>query len=170
VQVRAVQGDTGDVGDVVAAEGCHLALLHNVLEYVDDPAASLADVVRTVRPGGSVSLLVANTVAAVLHRALAGHTEDALHLLESREGRWGPTDPMPRRFTAEQVSALAADSGLQVGPPRGVRVFTDLLPGRAVDVDQPSGRALVELEAAAADHPALSAVATQLHLVGRRPG
>src|SRR5690606_22063921 len=73
VRVNAVQGDTRDLGDLLPEASAHLVLVHNVLEYVDDPLAALRDVVSVTRPGGTVSVMTANAVAAVLHRALAGH-------------------------------------------------------------------------------------------------
>ncbi|MBB4930933.1 SAM-dependent methyltransferase [Lipingzhangella halophila] len=170
VRVRALQGDTRDLADLLPAGQAHLVLVHSVLEYVDAPAASLADVVGITRPGGAVSLLAANSVAGVLHRALAGHLEEARRLLGDPEGRWGESDPMPRRFTAEQLVALTEQVGLAAPTVQGVRVFADLLPGRVFETDQQVGEQLVELEKVAAEHPALSGIATQLHVVAHRPG
>ncbi|MFC7330263.1 methyltransferase domain-containing protein [Marinactinospora rubrisoli] len=169
VRVRALQGETGDLADLVPAGHAHLVLVHNVLEYVEDPLAALRDVVRVTRPGGAVSLLAANAVAGILHRSLAGHFEEARRLLESADGRWGPADPMPRRFTERHLTGLAAQAGLTETEVRGVRVFADLLPGRVFEGDPQAGQALMELEQAASVHPALSGIATQLHVLARRP-
>ena len=57
-------------------------ICHNVLEYVDSPAAAMAAIARVLRPGGTVSVLAANTVAAVLQRALAGRYDEARRLLD----------------------------------------------------------------------------------------
>ncbi|WP_233515064.1 methyltransferase domain-containing protein [Marinitenerispora sediminis] len=169
VRVRALQGETGDLADLVPAGHADLVLVHNVLEYVEDPLAALVDVVGITRPGGAVSLLAANAVAGILHRALAGHLQEAQRLLESADGRWGEADPMPRRFTERQLVELAALAGLPETEVRGVRVFSDLLPGRVFEGDPQAGRALLELEQAASAHPELSGIATQLHVLARRP-
>lgn len=168
VEVRGIQGETSDLAELIQPEHAHLVLVHNVLEHVEDPFSALGDVVRVLRPGGTMSLLATNVVAAVLHRALAGYPEDARHLLVSPQGRWGSTDPMPRRFTREQLHDLVTSSGLEVLATHGVRVVTDLLPGRSYDGEPQAARDLVELEQQAAHHPDLSAVATQLHLLARR--
>ncbi|MEY9213006.1 methyltransferase domain-containing protein [Thermobifida halotolerans] len=168
VRVRAVQGDTRDLRDLLPESHAHLVLVHNVLEYVDDPLVALRDVVSATRPGGVVSVMAANAVAAVLHRSLAGHLADALALLESPEGRWGPNDPMPRRFTVARLTALAREAGLARTELRGVRVLGDLLPGRVFE-DPQTPDVLVALEKAASAHTELSGVATQLHLLARRP-
>lgn len=168
VPVRGVQGETRDLAALFAPASADLVLVHNVLEYVDDPAAALHDVVGITREGGAVSLLVTNAVAGALHRALAGHITEAHHLLGDPDGRWGEGDPMPRRFTRQQVLELIGRAGLSGESVRGVRAFADLVPGHAWEGDAHAGQHLVELERAAAEHPELIGIATQLHVVAHR--
>ncbi len=168
VSVRGVQGETRDLAALFASASADLVLVHNVLEYVDDPAAALHDVVGITREGGAVSLLVTNAVAGALHRALAGHITEAHHLLGDPDGRWGEGDPMPRRFTRQQVLELIGRAGLSGESVRGVRAFADLVPGHAWEGDAHAGQHLVELERAAAEHPELIGIATQLHVVAHR--
>jgi hypothetical protein len=170
-----------------------------VLEYVDDPAAAMASLATAVRPGGSVSVLAGGQLAAVLHRAIAGHFDEARRLLganrstapaEHPEPRLStpehPTPrpfsseppaprrsiaehPAPRRFTAEQLAELAAVAGLVPGEVHGVRVFADLVPSGPIDSEPAAAAALIALESAAATHPVLRALATQLHLLANKP-
>ncbi|MBQ1083603.1 MULTISPECIES: methyltransferase domain-containing protein [unclassified Nocardiopsis] len=169
VMVRGVQGETQDLASLFPAASADLVLVHNVLEYVDDPVSALADVAGVTRPGGAVSLLVTNAVAGALHRVLAGHITEARHMLEDPDGRWGGADPVPRRFTRQQLLDLIGQSGLTGESVRGVRVFADILPGHAWEGDAQAGQQLVELERAVADHPELIGVATQLHAVALKP-
>jgi S-adenosylmethionine-dependent methyltransferase len=168
VVVRALQGDADGLPDMVGPDSADLVLCHSVLEYVDDPAAALAAIARTVRPGGAVSVLAANQVAAVLHRALAGHFEDARRMLSSAQGRWGERDPMPRRFTSGMLAELIEGAGLRVREVHGVRVFSDLVPSGIVDGERGAADDLAVLERAASMHPVLKDVATQLHALARR--
>ena len=168
VEVRALQGDADGLLEVVGPDSADLVLCHSVLEYVDDPAAAMASVARTVRPGGAVSVLAANQVAAVLHRALAGHFEDARRILSSAQGRWGEHDPMPRRFTSGMLAELMAGAGLHVGEVHGVRVFADLVPSGMIDGERGAAEDLIALERAVSMHPVLKDVATQLHALARR--
>lgn len=168
-RVRPAQGEATDLPDIVGAQGADLVLCHSVLEYVEDPAAGLAAIVAATRPGGAVSVLVANPVAAALRRALAGQFDDATRLLHDPGGTWGDRDPMPRRFTRESATRLLADAGLSVTDIQGVRVFADLVEGPLVDAESGAAEALVALENAAANHPALRDIATQLHISTRRP-
>ncbi|MUN41735.1 methyltransferase domain-containing protein [Actinomadura litoris] len=169
VSVRSVQGDAVDLPDLLGAGAADLVLCHSVLEFVDDPAAAMAALTSTVRPGGSVSLLTAGQVAAALHRAVAGHFDDARRVLTSTSGRWGEGDRMPRRFTRETLSALVRGAGLRVAELHGVRIFADLVPAGLVDGDADSAEALLALESVAAVHPVLRDLATQLHLVADKP-
>ena len=169
VSVRAMQGDAVDLPDLLGRDAADLVLCHSVLEYVDDPAATMAALTATVRPGGSVSILVAGQVAAALHRAVAGHFDEARAVLTDPSGRWGEGDRMPRRFTRETLSSLVRGANLHVAELHGVRIFADLVPGGMLDGDADSADALIALESVAAVHPVLRDLATQLHLVADKP-
>ncbi|HEV7627082.1 MAG TPA: methyltransferase [Streptomyces sp.] len=165
-RVRGVQGDAHGLFDVVERGGYDVVLCHGVLEYVDDPAEGLRNVVAALRPqGGTLSLLASGLGGAVLGRAIAGHFTEARHALTAVDGRWGESDPMPRRFTAEQLTALVDATGLAIASVHGVRVFADLVPGALVDTEPDAEEALRRLESAASELPAFQAVASQLHVL-----
>ncbi|WP_164992413.1 methyltransferase [Streptomyces sp. L2] len=169
-RVKGVQGDAHGLFDVVERGGYDVVLFHGVLEYVDDPAEGIRNAVAALREEGVLSLLAAGLGGAVLARALAGHFTEAKQALHDPEGRWGSGDPMPRRFTADQLIALVEGAGLTVGAVHGVRVFADLVPGVLVDTEPSALEALLKLEAAAAALPAFQSVATQLHVLGETGG
>ncbi|MFD3439979.1 MULTISPECIES: class I SAM-dependent methyltransferase [unclassified Streptomyces] len=169
-RIKGVQGDVHGLFDVVERDGYDAVLCHGVLEYVDDPAEGVRNTVAALRTDGIISLLAAGLGGAVLARALAGHFTEARQALTDPAGRWGDGDPMPRRFTAEQLTTLASDAGVEVGAVHGVRVFADLVPGVLVDTEPRALEALLKLEAAAAELPAFHSVATQLHVLGEKRG
>ncbi|MBO0656607.1 methyltransferase domain-containing protein [Streptomyces triculaminicus] len=166
--VHGVQGDAHGLFDVAERGGYDLVLCHGVLEYVEDPAESVRNAVAALRPAGTLSLLAAGTGGAVLARALAGHFTEAHQALTDPAGQWGAGDALARRFTADQLSGLVADAGLEVSAVHGVRVFADLVPGVLVDAEPGAMDALLRLEAAAAELPAFHSVATQLHVLAER--
>lgn len=169
-RVRGLQGDTQNLLEVAEPGGYDMVLCHGVLQYVDDPAAGLRSVAGALRPaGGTLSLLAAGVGGAVLSRALAGHFTEARRALVDPTGRWGEADPVPRRFTADELTGLVAGAGLVPGAVHGVRVFVDLLPGALVNSEPDALQALTQLEAAAAEHPAFQAMAAQLHLLAELP-
>ncbi|WP_240139152.1 methyltransferase [Streptomyces sp. MUM 178J] len=167
-RVHGVQGDVHGLFDVVERAGYDTVLCHGVLEYVDDPAEGVRNAVEALRPSGVLSLLAAGLGGAVLARALAGHFSEARQALNDPAGRWGEGDPVPRRFTAEQLTDLVSAAGIEVGAVHGVRVFADLVPGALVDAEPGALDALLQLEAAAAELPAFRSVATQLHVLGEK--
>lgn len=166
--VKGVQGDAHGLFDVVERGGYDAVLFHGVLEYMDDPAEGVRNVVDALRPSGTLSLLAAGLGGAVLARALAGHFTEARQALTDPDGRWGEGDAVPRRFTADQLTRLTEDSGVTVGAVHGVRVFADLVPGVLVDTEPGALDALLKLEAAAAEVAAFHSVATQLHVLGEK--
>jgi S-adenosylmethionine-dependent methyltransferase len=169
VTLTAVQGDAGELASLVGDGAADLVICHSVLEYVDSPAAAMAAIARVLRPGATVSVLAANTVAAVLHRALAGRYAEARQLLAS-DGAGAP-----RRFTLDGLTALITGAGLRAGDAHGIRVFAGLLPGAgagggsaAAAADPAAAEELRALEEAAAVYPALRDIAPRLHVLGHR--
>jgi S-adenosylmethionine-dependent methyltransferase len=167
-RVTGLQGDLDDLPQLVAADSVDLLLCHSVLEVVDDPARALAAAAQVLRPGGRLSLLVANRAAAVLARALAGHPDEAARALTDPTGRWGAGDGVRRRFDTEHLQALVTGAGLVVEQLHGVRVVADLVPGAVLDTEPGAAAALLSLERALSDRPPFRDVATQLHLLAQR--
>jgi SAM-dependent methyltransferase len=169
VDVRAVQGDAAGLLEVVGAGSADLVLCHGVLEHVDDVAPALAALAAVLRPGGMLSLLAAHRNAVVVARGVAGRFAEARHALTDPAGRWGPGDPLPRRFTESGLRELLTEAGLQVREVHGVRVVADLVPGTLVDAEPGAADELLALERLIADLPEFRAVATQLHVLAARP-
>ncbi len=168
VEVAGQQGDLGSLLELAGPAGADVVLCHGVLEVVDDPAAALATIREVLRPGGRLSLLVAQRHAAVIARAMAGHVAQALALLDdpTATGRTGPRSIS--RFTADEVKALLGDAGFEVGSVHGIRVFADLVPGALLDLEPGTTAALLELEKAVADRSEYLPLATQLHVLAQR--
>ncbi len=167
-RVTAVQGDLADLPDLVAPGSVDLLLCHSVLEVVDDPAEALAAVAGVLRPGGRLSLLVANRAAAVLARALAGHPDEAARVLSDPAGRWGAADGVRRRFDGDALHDLVTGAGLVVEQVHGVRVLADLVPSAVLDTEPGAAAALLSLERALSERSPFRDVATQLHLLAQR--
>lgn len=166
--VRAVQGDAAKLADAVGAEAADAVLCHGVLEVVDEPVVAVREVRAALRPGGLASVLVAQRFAAVLARVVTGHLDDALDAMDSPHGRWRSGDPLPRRYDEPALTALIEGAGLRIRAVHGVRIFTDLVPAEIAD-EPGARRALLDLEARAAEQPALRPVAGQLHILATTP-
>ena len=168
-RLTAVQGEAASLDSVAGPKAADLVICHNVLEYVDSPADAMTAIAAVLRPSATVSVLAANAVAAVLHRALAGRFTEARQLLEGHK-----TAELPRRFTLPALIALMEGAGLRAGEAHGLRIFSGLVPGALLDGDaggaggSKGAEALRALEAAAAATPPLRDIAAQLHVLGHR--
>lgn len=159
-RITAYQGDADDLPGILEPGTVDVVLCHSVLEVVDDPGRTLAAVATALRPGGCASVLVANRVAAVLARALAGHFGQAM---ESLDG-----ELEPRRYDLDTLSGLVSKAGLVPERWHGVRVLADLVPGAVAEVEPGAADALTAFELAMSERPPYRDIATQLHVLARR--
>jgi S-adenosylmethionine-dependent methyltransferase len=157
-RVVALAGDVEALEAVLPQPSFDLVLAHGILDAVDDVDGAFAAIAGAVRPGGMLSVLVGNPVAGVLGRALAGDLTAAQRELEH----------LDRVSSPASVRALCERSGLHVDQVHGVGVFTDLVPGAALDA--PGARsALAELEAQCATRSPFAEIAARVHVLARRP-
>jgi SAM-dependent methyltransferase len=160
-RITPVQGDVETLGDVMTDRRFDLVLAHDILSVVDDMRGTFAQIIETVSPGGLLSLLIANPAAAVISRALAGDLPAALAELRAIEA--GVAEPGP-----DEMCALCEEYGLQIEAVHGVGIFSDLVPGRALD--SPGAReALAELEASSTTRSPFAEIASRVHLLARKP-
>jgi S-adenosylmethionine-dependent methyltransferase len=166
VEVGGHQGDVSGLLDIVGTHSADLVLCHGLLEVVDAGQA-LATIRTVLRPGGTVSILVAQRHAAVVARAMAGHLHQALALLDGDEPaeRQGRAARRTRRFTVDELGTLVEEAGFAVSAVHAVRVFTDLVPGSLLDQEPGAAAALADLERAVAERPEYLPLATQVHLL-----
>ncbi len=159
--VRPLQGDAEALGELVPGAAFDLVLAHGILEAVDRVQDAFTEIAGVVRPGGLLSVLVGNPAAAVLARALAGEPAAALDELRG-------LDAAVARVGPDAVERMCVLAGLQVQARHGIGVFSDLVPGSAIDA--PGARdALAELDFDAAGRAPFAQIAGRVHLLARRP-
>ncbi|MCL2781022.1 MAG: class I SAM-dependent methyltransferase [Actinomycetia bacterium] len=173
-RVRAVQGDVEALTEFVPTGAFDLALLHGVLDVVDDPGLALRQVAAALRPDGRVSVLVANPVASVLTRAFAGDARAARDELRALLAG-GPSQPggdLARLgdgcLGPAVLDPLFGAAGLAIERFHGVGGFTELVPGAQLDAQPDALAALEELEALAAGVSPFREIAPWLHVLATR--
>ncbi|WP_100444222.1 methyltransferase domain-containing protein [Glycomyces xiaoerkulensis] len=168
-RVEAVQADADELPGAIEPESADLVLCHSVLEMIDDPDVALDALSSVCAQGGAVSVLVANRIAAVLSKALTGHFSTALDLLVHVDGIVDGKDTLKRRFETATLTALVGGSGLVTEQVHGVGVVGDLIPGSVAETDAGAGEELREFELATAARIPFRDMATQIHLLARKP-
>ena len=161
--VRGVIGDAATLADVVGPGAADVVVCHGVLEVVDEPVQALHAAATVLRADGHLSVLATQLSGAVFARVLGGHVDEAVALLQA------DSDRLPRRFSRGQLEALVSAAGFTVAEVRGIRVFTDHVSSRVVDAQPGAAEQLRELEAAVCTHADFMPLATQLHLLARKP-
>ena len=160
-RVHPVQGDIEALTGAVQPGSFDLVLAHGILEAVENVPSAFDAVTAAIRAGGLLSVLVGNPVAVVLARALAGDLAAALVELRALDAL-PPTAPIAVRRLCERA-------GLVIEQAHGVGVFSELVPGAALDLPG-AAESLAELEAAAAVREPLCEIASRVHILARRPG
>ena len=161
-------GDAAQLATLFDAGSFDLILCHNLLEYVDDPAAVLRDAVRTLRdPSGMISVLVRNQPGEVLKAAIQeGDLAAAEHNLTAEWGYESLYGGKVRLFTPDRLEAMLAAAALVVTAERGVRVVSDYLPPKVSRNDQ-YGR-IFEIERKLGMQPKFATVARYMHCLAHR--
>lgn len=167
-RVTAVQADAEQPTAVVPPGSIDLVICHHLLESVDDAAAVLASAAAALRPQGRLSLLVPSRWGMVVRLILAGRPAAALALIQDPAGRFGPSDPVRRRFEPDELRTLIAGAGLDVESFSGVGGVAGLTVGSARSLSAADEAALPGLSAAVAVSPVLREIAPDLHLVAVR--
>jgi S-adenosylmethionine-dependent methyltransferase len=164
-RIATVQADVAEIAALLGPASQDAALCHEVVTYVDDPAAVLAALAEVLRPGGVLSLTFANRDWLVQRAGRHGDYQAALRLLDDVGGRRAPGPPAHRAVTAAELDAHLAKAGFELAGLYGVSVFAE---GRDDDLDGAALDALLQLERRVAGHEPYRSSAQVVHLVARR--
>ena len=165
--VTPVLADTSDLGEGVGRAGTDLALLHGVLEHVEDPVEALRTVADALRPTGVLSVVVAGRPAAVLARALVGDFDGAAAVVGSTAHDWDLRAQGPRRYVADELAEQLGRAGLRAVSVAGLRTFADLVPGALVDGEPGARERLFALERLVSTSSDFSGISAGLHTIAR---
>jgi len=179
-RLRTVQGGAEQASRLLGPASADGVLCHGVLEVVPQPEVVLAGLALLLRPGGVLSLVVANRAWLGLRAARRGDYLEALRLLDEPEvvaasvwrgARERPRQVSPagpaRAWTAAELRPWCERAGLEVLAEYGLQAFAEPPP----DAGRDQLEALVELERRAAEREPFRSVGEFVHLVARRaPG
>jgi len=168
----------GLLGGIAPTPGFDIILAHDVLEVlssVDHASALLATLAQNLRPGGLLSLVVANPVSSALAHTMLGDHAAALaqvrQLAEIASGGSATTlrpQGKDMRLAIGQIQTLCAAAGLRVERVQGVGVFTELVSGNGHTLTPDDEDLVEELERIASQLPPFRDIASRLWVVTRR--
>jgi S-adenosylmethionine-dependent methyltransferase len=167
-RITLKHGDAALLDNLCDAGSFDVILCHNILEFVDHPAAVLRSAARALRnPSAIISVLVRNLAGEVLKAAIKDGDLDATE--RSLIAEWGHESlygGRVRLFTAEKLQAMLLECSLTVTAKRGVRVMSDYMPPRVSRSDE--YQRILELERKLGRRPEFAAVARYTHCLARR--
>lgn len=168
-RVELVRGRVEDLDSRLPPGFFDLILCHSVLEFVEEPSATLAGVARRLAPGGLLSLVAANRFNEPLKAALARSdlrkARLAIHQTEFPAELFG-SEPK-RAFSLDELERMAGGLELEILGRYGIRIFADFLP-EALMREAANYRPLLELEKEAARQDAYLRIARYFHLICRK--
>jgi len=156
-RLRGVQGDAGNLIEVIGPDSTDVLVCHRTLEVIDEPVTALASMAAAVRSGGVLSVVVAQRRAAVISQALQGHIASALEVIDD-----------PARFDLDEVVGLITDAGFRVAEIEGIGVLSDHVPATMIESEPGLADQLYELESRLSKDPAFRAIATWAHIFATR--
>lgn len=165
-QVEAVQGEIGELSQLLPGRAFDLVCAHGLLMYLPDGRAALEQLARVARLGGLISFTVRNGDALAYRPGVRGQWRAALEAFDATTyvNELGASAYAHR---LDEVLSWCDDLGLRVEQWYGVRVLTD---GCAAD-ERPVRSALADCLAAeveAGRRDPYRRLGSQLHVLARR--
>lgn len=167
-RITLKHGDAAQLAEMFHGELFDVILCHNILEYVDNPAAVLRSAARALRDSSSImSVLVRNRTGEVLKAAIQqGDLAAAQYNLTAGWGRESLYGGEVRLFSMENLHALLAEASLEATAEHGIRVVSDYLP-RTISQEDEYER-IFELERNLGRRPEFAAIARYTQCLAHR--
>ena len=144
-----------------------LVLCHNVLEYADDPAHVVAELLRALRPGGLLSVVKHNLPGRAMAAAVL--EDNPVKALQLISGEAEESDALfGRRNLYSDDELRLWTGGLSVVKQHGLRTFYALSRYNEVKFDDAWYAGMLALELAAGERPEYQAVSFFRHVVFRK--
>jgi S-adenosylmethionine-dependent methyltransferase len=164
LRMRFQRASADQIPVLFEPESFDCVLCHSLLEFTSDPSELLSDMMRVLRVGGLLSLVVGNRCHFPLRAALVGRDFRGAQLALDSEPPATDLFGLPRRtYTPQHARRLVRACGAQLRGEYGVRVFIDLLNGEAHLTPE-----LVALELSAGARMPYRHMARFIHFIGSK--
>ena len=166
-RISFCHAETGQLRELFAAESFEVVVCHNLLEYSEDPAATIRDIAHVLRKDGVMSVLVRNRAGEVLKEAvksgdwkLATANLTAETVVDTLYGN------RMRLFAPAELHEMLQRAGLEIVTELGVRVFFDYL--ALQNPTDATYSEIFELESKLGARPEFFAIARYIQVIARR--
>ncbi len=167
-QISFCHAEARQLRERFAVESFDVVACHNLLEYSEDPSATVRDMAHVLRKDGVLSILVRNRAGEVLKDAvksgdwnLATANLTAETVLDTLYGN------RTRLFAPADLHEMLARAGLEIVAERGIRVFFDYV-AQQNPTDETYSQ-IFELESKLGARPEFFAIARYIQLIARHP-
>ena len=158
--------DAGQLAELFEAESFDIVVCHNLLEYSENPSATVGDIAHVLRKDAVLSLLVRNRAGEVLRGAIkSGDWKLATANLTAETVVDSLYGESVRIFGPAEVRDLLARASLEVVAEHGVRVFFDYL--GLENLADAAYSQIFELESALGARPEFAAIARYTQVIAR---
>lgn len=161
-------GDASQLSELFPAGSFDVVLCHNLLEYVDHPAAVLRGAARVLRDTSAIlSIVVRSQAGEVLKAAI--HSGDLAAAEANLNAEWGFESlygGRVRLFTSHRLQVMLQAASLELVAERGIRALADYLPLR-ISRDAEYER-ILDLEQKLGRRPEFAAIARYTQFLARR--
>lgn len=165
-QVSFCHADSVQVPELFAAESFDAVVCHNLLEYADNPSATVRDIAGVLRKGGVFSVLVRNRAGEVLKDVVkSGDWRLATANLTAETVVDALYGNRTRVFSPAGLHELLSRAGFEILAEHGVRVFFDYL-GIENSTDANYSE-IFELESTLGARPEFFAIARYIQVIAR---
>jgi S-adenosylmethionine-dependent methyltransferase len=166
-QISFCHAEVAQVPRLFDAESFDVVVCHNLLEYTEDPSATVRNIAHVLRKDGVLSVLVRNRAGEVLKEAVkSGDWKRATANLTAETVVDTLYGERMRIFAPADLHELHAQAGLELVAEHGVRVFFDYL-GLENPTDATYSQ-IFELESALGARPEFFAIARYIQAIARR--
>lgn len=158
-----------EAADITAvAEAYDVTVLHNVLEYTNDPAGVIRKIAAWTKPGGLFSLVLHNPAGKVLNAAIFQQDPaGAVEALANKPHYVDATDTCVLNYPLEQAKTWLDAAGFELVAHYGVRTVYDWIPNDPKE-DPAWHEQALRMEKTLCDKEPYRSIAKFTHLICRR--
>lgn len=168
-QMTFIEGSLQTLHRTVPEESYHMALCHNIFQYVDAPEHSLDAIYASLVPGGLLSIINPNPASEALHHACFGYDlEQALASLQL-SSRYVPTfETTVNRYTFTQWQSWLQSHGFALRAHYGILCVCAYLADNERKYDPVFYQQLLTLERAMGQIEPYIQIARFMHLIAEK--